>query len=262
MKRRGFTLMEVVISSAIMLSLFTSVIWIFTSSGKSINSGSWRVNQQKNVQTFIEEWAKDLEEASPYISTLGSQGIMLPDPANPTTPIAVNSKIYSTTVPKKAKLLTVCGSDWVCLMSFCITQPFVEKSATMGITLDTPGEWTGISVWGNGHQIQYIRTDDPSYFSATPKNLPSGITPQYPSSTLGGVSSTGKFHPSGKRIKAFIPSQSFEEISITATGTPINLLEIRTKCVRYENALPAVPEQSFEQVINAKLATGSSIQTF
>ncbi|MBF0408295.1 MAG: hypothetical protein HQM10_13175 [Candidatus Riflebacteria bacterium] len=258
----GFTIMEVIISSAILISLFSSVIWIFTSSGRSINRGSWQVQEQKGLQMFLDECSRDLNRASPAISTVASNGEMIFDPGNPQTPIAVNSKVFSTSAPKKAKLSTFAATDWKCLMSFCISRPYVEKNATMGITLNTPGEWTGISMWAKGSEIRYIRANDPNVWAATPKNLPAAIPPQYPSSSWGGVSSTGKFRPSKERIKDFIAARDVSEISITASGPPYSIMEIRLKLIRLENGKPAKPEQAIEQTISAALSTGTPIVTF
>lgn len=252
MKKAGFSLVEVIIASAVFLALVTSVFWIYNSITKFVMGGSWRLGEQKRAQQFLSELVRDLQRSNPSVVKIASSGEVL-DLVQ--TPVFININYYSTVsqVP-----IPVNSTSWQCLMAFSIAKPFREANATFAVALDR-GKWTGISLWGNSRHLLYIREDDPAVWTATPTAFPAGITPGLPPS---GVSAGSDFEPSQDRIHSRIVHSAVEEFSIFGTGTPIGFLEIRAKFRKYSNGAPSKPPVQFEEVVAVKLATGSIVTTF
>ncbi len=251
--RTGFTLIEVIIATGLFMGFVTTVFYIYTSGTRSINSGSWKLSEQKAAQQFLAEWVKDIERSTPAVFRIASSGALITD--GPPTPIYVNSDFYSTGAPQRRR---IDNTTWRCLMAFSVTKPYQEANATFSFPIQR-GKWTGISVFGKSRQIQYIRKDSVAQWTNTPISW-SGIfaLPVPPS----GVSTGGDFEPSGDRIQERTVTSSMEELSINATGTPVSLIEIRAKFLRYEGGQPAKPPVSFEEVVSVKVSSGTTIQTF
>jgi len=244
---RAFTLVEIIIASGLFLAFVSAVFFVYNSGTKSINTGSWRLMEQKTAQRILSEWVKDLERATPSIARVASSGRII---HLATSPIEVNSALYSTNGTVR---FTMNNSDWKCLMVFSITSPYREANATLSIDPQI-GSWTGVSVWGRNHQLRYIRNDNPTTWLATPINW--GLLIAYPTPPAA------EYQGSHDRIQDKIECSSLEELAVVGTGTSVNFLEIRAKFKKYDGGQPARPETVFEEVVGVKLATGTEVKTF
>lgn len=264
-KAGGFTLVEILIAAGVLTALLAGAFGIFRSGSRSFNTGGWRTTEQKVAQGFLAELVKDLQQATPDIFRIASEGALIRDPGHALgTPISINDAIYSTDGSKNPRLVAPAFGSWKCVLVCSITRPFRERNATFSQPLDTPGEWTGISIWVKDREVKYIRSNTPTSWSLTPVNFPAAIIPPVPSPAagFGGVTAGGAFRPSTDRIKTYTATENLEWLSIVGQGNPVRVLEIRARFRRWENNQPAVPETAFDEVVSAQLASGSRIALF
>lgn len=262
---KGFTLIEVLIAAGVLTALLAGAFGIFRSGSRSFNTGSWRTTEQKVAQGFLAELVKDLQQATPDIFRIASQGALIRDPGHPLgTAIYVNDAVYSTDGSKNPRLVAPAFGSWKCLLVFSITRPFRERNATFSQTVDVPGQWTGVSLWIKDREIKYIRSNTPTSWTLTPVNFPGAIIPPVPSPAVGfgGVSSAGAFRPSTDRIKTYTATENLEWLSVVGQGSPVRVLEFRARFRRWESGRPAVPEMLFEETVSAQLASGSRVVPF
>ena len=252
--KRGFTLIEILVAAGILSLFMTGVFSIYRSSSRAFVSGSWRADEQKRLQTFLAALSRDLSLANPSLYQIMSDGARINAQA---TPIHINSLMFSLNAAPT--FLKTNGKNWVCLLAFSISYPYVAANATLAAP-ETNGRWSGVSIWAKDRKIRYVRTGDPDVYNSVPAGLPGGIV-DFPGPALVGPGLN--FLPDPHQNRDYTYDLSLEEIAVVATGTSIDQLsglEIISRSVRYEGG--AATDASIQQTIGVRIASMSNIVTF
>lgn len=131
----GFTVLEIVIAAGLLSGLFLGVFQIFRSGSDSFKVGSWRIQTQKQAQTFLTRLRELLERANPpMILESGS----LPVPVT-SQPITLHTGFNSGPV-------TLAGTGGILYFSVskAAQRPGVD-GGLIGVSSED-GVWTGVSL--------------------------------------------------------------------------------------------------------------------
>lgn len=250
--RIGFTLVEVIIAGGILAAFMGGAFWVYTSSAQSMIGGSWRLAEQKRAQNLLAQWTKDLGRATEQAIQIASNGAIIPEGA---TPIYVNRSFYAQT-PAASVSTAITGNTWTCLMIFSITDPRQEENTDFRID-GKRGRWTGISLWGRGREVRYIRSDRPELW----QNLPAvGVWPAAVVAPVptGGVAVGGNYEPAAEGVMNTALSTEVERVGFYGRGKPEGaVLEITLHCRKYNGTVPSKPDLQFSESLSVKLATGT-----
>ncbi|MFZ2961270.1 MAG: hypothetical protein WA705_30715 [Candidatus Ozemobacteraceae bacterium] len=244
---RGMTMVEILISCAVLAVFLGGVFGIYRSGARSFSAGSWRATEQKRAQICFSELLRDLEQSSPRILRILADGSW----DGFISPVWVNSALYSTGAPK---WLETNFADWTCLLAFNITRPFKQANATFSSPLER-GQWTGVSLWAKQRQLRYIRGNSPTVWNKTPKPMPVVITDYAPALVQPGT----EFVPCLEHIHDTIAHTALSHMAITSMGTREKTVTIRGRFTRFYQGEPGIV---FEESITPKLASGSVVKPF
>lgn len=216
-RRSAFTMVEILVASAVLSLLMLSVFSIFRSGSESFNSGSWRVQSQKQLQVFLAR-LRDYVEKANYAHIISGMGSMSPQ----ALPICINSKALD-----KEMLVRGTKTD---LMFFGVTEAHKEGQADYGAATK-PGSWLGVALLCRGDKLILKADGDWNKFASdcTP---PAAIRP----------SDLAKF-PGRLGMNTNIILQDVESILISKPSTTITdkesgHMKIKITLRRYNGAKP------------------------
>jgi hypothetical protein len=162
--------MEVIISMGVLSLLFTFAYKTFTGGSESFHAGNWRLLKQKEAQFFLNR-LKDLLEKANYAEAIEPGGGL--GTAMDTLPIFVKTGANNSSVS--------CLSLNSGLLYFAVTEPFIRAQPELGLTTNTRGKWTGVSVICQNSKLILTRTGNWDAF-----NLPyTAPLLTHPASLLG-----------------------------------------------------------------------------
>ncbi|HAE37047.1 MAG TPA: hypothetical protein DCG57_00220 [Candidatus Riflebacteria bacterium] len=130
-RRRAITLVEILIATSVFSLFMVSVFGVFEYTRSGFETGSWRVQRQKNAQTFLLR-LKDLLERSNHPYQVAPNGATV---RVSTSPVVVNDAWFNKVAPT-----TNNG-----IMYFSITSPYVPRQDELGQP-ERPGVWKGVGL--------------------------------------------------------------------------------------------------------------------
>lgn len=128
---RGITLVEILIATSVFSLFMISVFGVFEYSRAGFETGSWRIQRQKNAQTFLLR-LKDLLERSNHPYQVAPNGATV---RVSTSPIVVNDAWFS-------KVASTTNNG---IMYFSITSPYVPEQPELG-QKERKGVWKGVGL--------------------------------------------------------------------------------------------------------------------
>ncbi len=252
--KKGFTLIEIMIAAGVLALFMTAVFSIYRSGSKAFVAGSWRLDEQKRLQSFLGALSRDIAMANPDLLRIefdGTQNSVI------STPVYINNNMFSLNGPPV--FMPANTANWTCLMAFSISYPFIDANATFSTPI-TNGLWSGVSVWVRQRQIKYVRTGDPVTFSNVPAMLPGAVV-GFPGPAIVGAGLD--FLPDNERSRNITYDLSLEQLAVVATGTDlmtIGALEIICRSARYEGGNRTASDLT--QTIVVRIASQTNIATF
>jgi len=228
-KRSAFTLIELVIASAILSALMVSVFMIFRSGSESFSSGSWRIQNQKMLQVFLARLRDYLEKAN-GAHTIGAEGGLASD----SLPIYINTNAMN-------KAMGVRGSN-TDVMFFSVTEAYKDGQADYGVK-EEKGSWLGVALLCRGDKL-FLRANGNWDEFASGCSPPADIRPDLV-----------KF-PARDTMNANITLQDIDSIfiskpNVTTTDKESGHMKIRITLRRYNGTNPT--DSTISEEIGVKL---------
>ena len=151
MKKSGFTLVEVLISAALLAMFMSGVMLSFRGGSDSFNTGNWRIQTQKKAQIFLTRLKENIEKAN-YAVTITAGGNSASQPMDLAVSPRWHNKVASCTVSA--------GALW-----FAITKPYVAAQPALNVGLSR-GKWSGVSLYCQNRVLTLRRTGDSTVHNA------------------------------------------------------------------------------------------------
>lgn len=252
--KKGFTLIEIMIAAGLLTLFMTGAFSIYRSGSKAFVAGSWRLEEQKRLQTFLAALSRDLSMANPGLLRIESDGTQNNVIG---TPVYINNSMFR--LNGAPVFMPTNTANWTCLMAFSISYPFVDANATFSTPISY-GRWSGVSVWARARKIKYIRTGDPISFSNVPAMLPGAVV-GFPGPAIVGAGLDFVQDPELNRNITY--DLSLEQMAVVATGTDLLTLggfEIICRSARYEGGVRT--DADLTQGIVVRIASQTNVVTF
>lgn len=251
--RRAFTLIEIIIASAVLSVFMTGIFSLYNSGSSSFMAGSWRLEEQQRAQRLLSGLRRDLGICSNGLYKITADGTRS---VLQSTPIYVNAAAFS--INKAPKYLNANVKKWTCLMAFSISHPYQAANPVLAIA-EVKGKWAGASVWVKNRKIRYIKTGSVNKYINTPVGIPAGIT-EIPSPAM--VAAGADFLPDAAHRQDTTYDLSTEEIAIVASGSAAvpSGLAIFLHSIRYKGTQKTNSE--LIQTTAVKLASMTPVVTF
>lgn len=108
----GFTLVEVLIASAVFTLFITGVFSLYRAGSRMFVSGSWKLTRQKEVERFLTTLKERIEQASnaSEVNPAGGTGSILMSNCNLLT-LKSNTQVHKITSNQRLMMFTVCKPD-------------------------------------------------------------------------------------------------------------------------------------------------------
>lgn len=187
-QKRAFTVIEILIAASLLVILFGGAFGIYRSGSQNFALGDWKIHTQKEAQSFLAVIGAELNQANNVYAISSDTYQVIAK-----TPILLNKNAFALENDVASKSINVLGSEWVPLIFFSITKPYIEKSKFS--TEEVLGSWKGISIWGNNGRLIYSRVGNTQEYQTQPHQMPPAIL----SDAVPGVSSQISPAPDAKR---------------------------------------------------------------
>ncbi|NCB38186.1 MAG: hypothetical protein EOM80_05390 [Erysipelotrichia bacterium] len=243
--KNGITMVELIIATAVFSLFMISVFGVYSSSQSGFESGSWRLQRQKQAQIFLLRLKESLEKAN-HAYAVAANGVTTR--VGNARPIFINSTWRDQIAPV----------DNRGIMYFSITTPFVPALSEFGQTEKT-GNWKGVGLECLNNTLRCYATGDwdkmPSF---TPVEVGSPNLAQF---TFGNM--TGDFSISLEDVVAFgvfvsAATQTADlgrpEVFITCE-LRIEKPRAKTKIEVVERITARVNDRTLDEVINVSAAS-------
>jgi len=257
-RRRGFTLVEVMISTGILSMFFLGVLLLYRTSSNSFRIGEWRAARQKSAQMLLNTLREDLEKASSP-SRVTRLGAMTKVNNVPVYVLGLGLNANGGT----AAIASPTSGDRGAIF-FAVTTPWVEASQYTVSNAVQRGTWLGcglafnVTVSGGvkTSKLAYVRTGAWSRHTTEPMALPGGVM----TGPTGGVIPGGEFESAvGRDLRLELEDASELSVTYNRRSSPATL-EIRVRIVR--PSYMAGPGAWFEETVTARLLTETNVQSF
>jgi len=129
--RKAFTLVEILVATGVLSLFMISVFSVYEYSRAGFETGAWRLQSQKNAQTFLMR-LKDLLERSNHAYAVAPNG--------DTQRVADRPTVLNEAWYNKVAAVTNNG-----ILYFSITSPYVPEQADLG-QAERKGAWKGVGL--------------------------------------------------------------------------------------------------------------------
>ncbi|MBF0548565.1 MAG: hypothetical protein HQM08_29300 [Candidatus Riflebacteria bacterium] len=223
---RAFTVIEILISAAILSLLFFGVIGTFSSGSRSFQTGNWRVLAQKKAQVFLALLRENLEKVNNEVFVAAS-GVTTVNPM----PLYLNNRWYGPAATCDVSQPVLYASI---IVPYKSGQPDIYR-------LPEKGRWSGLSIICQNRKLTIKRTGSITDFNS-------------PFPAQGRRADSTKFDDAGPEATVMSILEDVDSLQFSlidnADGRSIKVnLVLR----RYSNGLPT--EAAISEEILAKLAT-------
>lgn len=145
-EKNGVTLVEILIATSVFALFMIAAFGVFSSSQKSFESGSWRIQRQKQAQIFLLR-LKEITEKANHAYEIKADG--LTSRVGGTRPIVINKTWHNTTA----------ASSDNGIMFLSITTPFLPAQPEMG-QIKRTGIWKGVGLECKNNTLRCYMTGD------------------------------------------------------------------------------------------------------
>ncbi|MFZ2960277.1 MAG: prepilin-type N-terminal cleavage/methylation domain-containing protein [Candidatus Ozemobacteraceae bacterium] len=163
MKISGFTLVEVLISAALLAMFMSGVMLSFKGGSDSFNTGNWRIQSQKKAQIFLVRLKENLGKANYAVQILSGGN----SAGRQNMPLFINKRWHNVEADCKTS---------AAVMWFSITKPYMEAQTSLNLP-ESRGKWSGISLYCQNRVLTLRRTGNITTLNApfgAPISIPAG----------------------------------------------------------------------------------------